>query len=130
MTPLEMVREFHEKFGCDIDNRSSDTVEDRICLIHEEWEEVLTEFDPMFFEAEGEVQWDLVAKELADLVYVVYGAAVNFGIDLDKALELVHTSNMGKLWPDGRPRYEPSGKVSKPLNYKKPDMSETVKELK
>ena len=34
---------------------------------------------------------------LADILYVVYGAGASFGIDLDKAFDLVHKSNMSKL---------------------------------
>tara|TARA_B100000131_G_scaffold189043_1_gene181931 strand:+ start:364 stop:873 length:510 start_codon:yes stop_codon:yes gene_type:complete len=34
---------------------------------------------------------------LADILYVVYGAGASFGIDLDKAFDLVHNSNMSKL---------------------------------
>ena len=34
---------------------------------------------------------------LADILYVVYGAGASFGIDLDKAFDVVHKSNMSKL---------------------------------
>tara|TARA_Y100000389_G_scaffold194481_1_gene224543 strand:- start:445 stop:903 length:459 start_codon:yes stop_codon:yes gene_type:complete len=34
---------------------------------------------------------------LADILYVVYGAGASFGIDLDKAFNIVHDSNMSKL---------------------------------
>lgn len=34
---------------------------------------------------------------LADILYVVYGAGASFGIDLDKAMDLVHQSNMSKI---------------------------------
>ena len=34
---------------------------------------------------------------LADILYVVYGAASSFGIDIDKAFDIVHKSNMSKL---------------------------------
>lgn len=34
---------------------------------------------------------------LADILYVVYGAGIAFGIDMDAAFELVHQSNMSKL---------------------------------
>lgn len=40
-----------------------------------------------------------VARELADLVFVTYGTAEHYGIDLDKALEIVVDANMRKL-PD------------------------------
>ena len=34
---------------------------------------------------------------LTDILYVVYGAGVSFGIDLNRAFEIVHSSNMSKL---------------------------------
>lgn len=37
---------------------------------------------------------------LADILYVVYGAGSSFGIDLDKAFDLVHKSNMSKVCKD------------------------------
>jgi len=42
---------------------------------------------------------DLVetADALADILYVVYGAGIAFGLDLDRAFHLVHQSNMSKL---------------------------------
>lgn len=40
-----------------------------------------------------------VAHELADLVFVTYGTAEHYGIDLDKALEIIADANMRKL-PD------------------------------
>jgi len=36
---------------------------------------------------------------LADILYVVYGAGISFGIDMDQAFDLVHRSNMSKLCP-------------------------------
>ena len=38
-----------------------------------------------------------VTDALADILYVVYGAGVSFGIDLDEAFRIVHESNMSKL---------------------------------
>lgn len=37
---------------------------------------------------------------LADLLYVVYGAAVSFGVDLEPVFKEVHRSNMSKLWDE------------------------------
>jgi len=34
---------------------------------------------------------------LADILYVVYGAGVSLGINLDKAFNIVHESNMSKM---------------------------------
>jgi predicted HAD superfamily Cof-like phosphohydrolase len=53
----------------------------------------------------------------------VRGTAVALGIHLDRAVTLVHESNMTKVWPDGRVHYrESDGKVLKPDTYQGPDM--------
>ena len=38
-----------------------------------------------------------VIDALGDILYVVYGAGVTFGINLDEAFRIVHESNMSKL---------------------------------
>ena len=40
-----------------------------------------------------------VIDALADILYVVYGAGASFGINLDKAFDIVHSSNMSKICP-------------------------------
>ena len=40
-----------------------------------------------------------VIDDLADILYVVYGAGASFGINLDKAFDIVHSSNMSKICP-------------------------------
>ncbi len=37
-----------------------------------------------------------IAQELADLVYVAYGTALAYGVDLDAVIEEVHRANMSK----------------------------------
>lgn len=63
------------------------------------------------------------ADALADIVYVAYGTAVQFGIDLDAVLAEVHRSNMSKLGPDGRPIVREDGKILKGPNYFPPDVA-------
>ena len=62
---------------------------------------------------------DLI-KELSDLVFVCYQFAAAFGINLDKAMDLVYESNMSKLDEQGKPIYRVDGKVLKGPNYKPP----------
>ena len=38
-----------------------------------------------------------IVDALADILYVVYGAGSSFGVDLNKAFDIVHSSNMSKL---------------------------------
>jgi len=133
MTVQEMLLEFHRAFNCSVDDRSEDVVKARSTLILEEYVELRGElvnlWEDLFRGRDTYTSLLYMAKELADLVYVIYGTAVALGIDLDKAVELVHTSNMSKVGDDGLPQYREDGKVLKGPNYKAPDMTSTVKNL-
>lgn len=61
---------------------------------------------------------EAIAKELADLLYVVYGTAVSLGIDLQPVFEEVHQSNLTKT--PGNKRED--GKVLKGPHYVPPDI--------
>jgi len=116
MSPVGLVREFHVAFGCAIDKPPTRDLRTlRARLIAEEANEVNGEL------ARGGLA--AIAKELADLAYVTYGAAVSLGIDLDAAIRAVHASNMAKLGADGRPIFRADGKVLKPEGWQAPDMS-------
>jgi predicted HAD superfamily Cof-like phosphohydrolase len=64
-----------------------------------------------------------ITDALADIVYVVYGTALTYGIDLDAALWEVHRSNMSKLGSDGTPLIRSDGKVLKSEHYFPPDIA-------
>jgi predicted HAD superfamily Cof-like phosphohydrolase len=119
-TNYEKVREFHKAFGQALDvDSSKDEAFDlsllRARLIREEYSEVMSA-----------VNDEEVLKELADLLYVVYGTAATFGWDIDTAFNRVHESNMSKLGDDGKPIYREDGKVLKGPNYKPADLSDLV----
>lgn len=104
-----MVKEFHEQF--DIHVSSTPSVLDertqnlRCRLIQEEFEELQ--------EAMQEKDLPAIAKELGDLLYVVYGTAVSLGIDMEPVFQEVHRSNMSKV--GGYKRED--GKWVKPPTY-------------
>ena len=89
----------------------------RIRLLKEEWEEYI----------QGECKHDLenIAKELADIIYIVCGTAVSYGIPLDKVFDEVHASNMAKLI-DGKPVRREDGKIVKGKNYEAPRLDEIL----
>ena len=72
---------------------------------------------------------DLVgmADALADIVYVAYGTAISFGLDLDMLLDEVHRSNMSKLDERGRPIMRDDGKVLKSPRYEPPRIEATLR---
>ena len=114
------VGDFHRAYGLPV--RDSPTVavgaaqvELRLALIEEEVGEL----------AAAARAGDLVgvADALADIVYVAYGTAHVYGIDLDAVLDEVHASNMTKLGADGRPIRRADGKVLKGPGYRPPDIA-------
>jgi predicted HAD superfamily Cof-like phosphohydrolase len=72
---------------------------------------------------------DLVgmADALADIVYVAYGTAISFGLDLDLLLDEVHRSNMSKLDERGLPVLRDDGKVLKSRRYERPQIEATMR---
>ena len=58
-----------------------------------------------------------IADGLGDLLYVVYGTAVSYGIDMEPIFNEIHRSNMSKMWPDGKIHKNEFGKVVKPDCY-------------
>ena len=68
-----------------------------------------------------------VADALADIVYVAYGTALTYGIDLDAVFHEVHRSNMSKLGSDGKPLIREDGKVLKSEQYFPPDIESVLR---
>lgn len=68
-----------------------------------------------------------IADALADIVYVAYGTALTYGIDLDLVLSEVHRANMSKLESSGRPLKRDDGKVVKSDQYSPPDVAAALK---
>lgn len=68
---------------------------------------------------------DKRAKELADILYTVFGTIITEGLQdvIERVFDEVHESNMSKLGSDGKPVKRADGKVLKGENYKEPDLS-------
>lgn len=85
-------------------------------LVLEEWEELRNAIE------EGDPEH--IAKEWADLIYVLYGWAGSLQIPADRVLAAVHASNMTKLGPDAVMRED--GKVCKGPSYAPPDIVQVL----
>lgn len=114
MTPQEKVREFHAVFG-GLGPRYPQHPLPSIALLRAR---LVNEEAKEFEQAIKAGDIVNAAKELADLLYVVYGAADAYGIELDTVFDLVHESNMSKLGADGKPVVREDGKVLKGPNFK------------
>jgi hypothetical protein len=124
--PPTALRHFHEVCELALDEYQPDRelLQLRHRLIKEESKEAGEEFSEAL--RTGRLSDELrvkLTKELADILYVVYGAGVSFGIDLDHAFAAVHESNLSKL-VDGKPLKDEGGKVQKGPNYQPPDERE------
>jgi hypothetical protein len=116
-TPTEMVKEFAKTSGQKPDALLySDLIEEEFKeWQHESW--VILRYKPQ-----------LEIKELADLLYVIYGYANALGWDVEEALRRVHKNNMGRMrQPDGTIKRRADGKIEKNKEYPKVDLSDLVK---
>jgi hypothetical protein len=111
-TPMEMVKHYQKVTGQKADPGLYGQ------LIEEEYQEWL---DSDLDGAKAEL------KELADLVYVIYGYANARGWDLDEALYRVHSNNLGRMYqPDGSIKRREDGKIEKNDSYPKVDLGDLV----
>lgn len=60
---------------------------------------------------------------LIDLIYVTIGAGIALGHDMQGAWDEIHSTNMAKLGPDGKPIIREDGKVIKPEGWKGPQLT-------
>lgn len=109
-----MVEAFHHKFEIVVQAAPTQMDEDtkrlRLRLIQEEFDELK--------EAMASGDLAAVAKEMADLLYVTYGTAVSYGIDMEPIFREVHRSNLSKV--GGYKRAD--GKWVKPPTYSPADI--------
>lgn len=117
-----MLREWHRKFEVPLANEPTvpppTRRELRVKLINEEAKE--------FSDASDACDLIEAADALADLLYVVYGAALEWGIPVDDVLKEVHRSNMTKVWPDGTVHRREDGKILKPPTYSRANIHEVL----
>lgn len=124
-SPDVLVRAFHCAFGLPVGQRpdlhqAGPRLRSlRVDLLREEVDE--------FEHAIKECDLVAVADALADIVYVAYGAAISFGIDLDAVIAEVHRANMSKLDKDGLPLLRHDGKVLKSDGYRPPDVAAVLR---
>ena len=119
----EQVAEFHRIYGLPHSRRPDAAVGEgqaalRQALIDEEVDELRTAVQAQ----------DIVgiADALADILYVAYGTAHVYGIDLDAVVNEVHRSNMTKLDEAGLPIRRDDGKILKGPGYEPPDVAKIL----
>lgn len=142
--PEALVRRFHHVYGLPVQTDGAslerESLDMRMSLIAEEFSELVGAVYGQAARAEIESSYrravaaddgtrDTVetADALADLIYVIYGMALETGIDLASVLGEVQRSNMSKLGADGKPVYREDGKVLKGPDYFPPNVEAVLR---
>lgn len=114
------ITEFNEAFGCPAPKKPTTVANSKLRskLIIEE----LTEYN----DAVKDNDIVEIADAIGDMLYLVLGAAVEHGIEIEPVFDEIHLSNMSKLDSDGKPIYREDGKVLKGENYFKPDIKKVL----
>ncbi|QRV01415.1 nucleoside triphosphate pyrophosphohydrolase family protein [Arcanobacterium phocisimile] len=141
--PEELVRQFHSVYRLpvcdDKPNSDRERVHMRLGLVAEEFAELVGAVYGAKSRSIIEEAWEEsrthddhtrdtieVADALGDLVYVIYGMALELGIPLTDVLEEIHASNLSKLDANGEPIYREDGKVLKGPNFFQPDIARVL----
>lgn len=122
MGALELVAEFHSAFDIPVLDRPTLPEPERRALRERLLKEELDEF------IEANKNGDLIeaVDAIIDLLYVLYGTALEYGIKTKPLFHEVHRSNMSKLGADGKPLRREDGKVLKGPNFFKPNILEVL----
>ena len=142
--PEALVRRFHHVYGLPVQTDGAslerESLDMRMSLIAEEFAELVgavygqaarAEIESSYHRAvaadDGARDTVETADALADLVYVIYGMALETGIDLAAVLAEVQRSNMSKLGADGKPVHREDGKVLKGPDYFPPNVEAVMR---
>jgi NTP pyrophosphatase (non-canonical NTP hydrolase) len=132
-----MVLEFHKKYGHYIYNKKfdgdkypsfpTDLVKLREKLITEEAQE-FKEWSYENYDTLDSIPVNIIeiADALADLLYVVFGAAIAYGIPIDEVFKEVHRSNMTKSMLKDEKSIK--GKTTKGPNYDPPNIKKILEQ--
>lgn len=120
--PHELVREFHIKYAMPVGDFPQMLTEAREALRMDLIEEELEELQ------EALANDDIIEAidALGDMVYVIYGMAIEMGVNLAPVLEEIQRSNMSKLDENGKPIYRSDGKVLKGPYFSQPNIADAI----
>lgn len=116
-----LVREFRTAFGKHVAAYPTLAPTDDLKLHHKLIGEEVSELYAAIQERDAEE----VLDALGDILYLVYGCAIDCGFDLDAAVTRIHEANMAKL-VDGRVVLRDDGKILKPDGWKPPILTDLV----
>lgn len=132
MSNADSVREFHAVAGSPFPKEPVLPVPEMLALrrtlIEEEYKEVMVAFERLTAVTEFHNLDESLAPllhELADLLYVTYGAMLVCGVDADAIFAEVHAANMRKT---GGP-LRADGKLLKPPDWQPANVQKVVKAM-
>lgn len=145
--PEALVRQFHATYHLPVatgePNVDFERIHMRMALIAEEFAELMgAVYGPAAEARVTAAVADAVAHDertrdtveaadaLADLIYVIYGMALETGIPLDAVLHAVQRSNLSKLGADGKPIYREDGKVLKGPGFFHPNVADVLRDVR
>ncbi len=96
------------------------TIELRKELIKEELNELHAAMDQQDITA--------IADALGDLLYVIYGTAISYGLDMQNVNNEIHRSNMTKFDESGKSIKNKLGKTLKPSTYEPPNIKTALRQ--
>lgn len=141
--PEALVRQFHHTYRMPISSEPANVdierIHMRMALIAEEFAELMGAVygddaeQAVLASVNAAVAGDAGTRDavesadaLADMIYVIYGMALECGIPLDAVLHEVQRSNMSKLSASGEPIYREDGKVLKGPGFFNPKIAEVL----
>ena len=118
----EQVHEFHKIYDVRVQHQPGIPPVGRVILRVALIDEEFTEFKAACLTG------DIVeaADALGDLLYVIFGAAIEFGLDMEPIVDEIHRSNLTKLGADGKPIRAANGKVLKGPDFERPDIKKIL----
>jgi predicted HAD superfamily Cof-like phosphohydrolase len=96
-TNFEKVIDFNKSFGVPVEEKLNKTIFDTNAKLVEYRTSLINEEVGELNQAVKDKDMKETIDALADILYVVYGMGASLGIDLDRAYNIVHDSNMSKL---------------------------------
>ena len=119
---IEQLIEWHKAFDVPYNEKPVQYIPQNIVTLRRR---IMTEeVNEWASSAENQMPLDERIKELADILYTVFGTIITEGMQgfIEAAFNEVHKSNMSKLGADGKPFKRADGKVLKGENYQEPNL--------
>lgn len=105
---------------------SADCEEDFQEYIHRLHEDLDRAVEKVRSKGQARVSLQDQVDALLDILYFTYGSFVLMGVDPAPIFDLVHTANMGKVFPDGKAHFDPiTHKILKPGDWEEKFAPET-----